>query len=455
MPPENLELGGGTAETIVHPIVVIAMVVAILLVFALRRRYVILPILAMSLLIPPGQVFVIGGLHVFVLRLMILAGLSRKVISHWPITLCRVDKVFLLWGFCHVAAFLFLFGFTPEVLSNRFGFIWDCIGGFWLLRSLIQDSEDIRRVSRFLVFVAFVTAVGMSIEHWRMVNVFALLGKGSAVPEMRDGMVRAKGPFNHPLLAGAYGSTVLPIFFMLWRWGRSRVAAGVGLVSSTVIVLFCGASTGILSYAAAIAAVCFWPFRKQMRLFRWAVLIVLVSLHIVMKAPVWALIGRISLYDSSSSGHRAALVDSFIRNFGDWWLIGTNNNAAWGMSMWDTANQFVEEGIRGGLGAFICFVAIVSMSFGTIGKARRRATSNRNKEWMLWLLGSALFANVVAFFGISYFDQTRMYWYTVLAMVVAATSESLPPDRCDAVDEKQAGLGLMYETNWSSHPTFQ
>ena len=39
----------------------------------------------------------------------------------------------------------------------------------------------------------------------------------------------------------------------------------------------------------------------------------------------------------------------------------------------------------------------------------------------MWALGSALFANMVAFLGISYFDQTMVAWYGLLAMISAAT----------------------------------
>ena len=38
----------------------------------------------------------------------------------------------------------------------------------------------------------------------------------------------------------------------------------------------------------------------------------------------------------------------------------------------------------------------------------------------MWALGSALFAHVVSFFGISYFDQTIVAWYALLAMISAA-----------------------------------
>ena len=50
-----------------------------------------------------------------------------------------------------------------------------------------------------------------------------------------------------------------------------------------------------------------WPLRKRMRLVRWAVALTLVTLHLVMKAPVWALIARVDLTGSSSGYHRYML----------------------------------------------------------------------------------------------------------------------------------------------------
>jgi hypothetical protein len=36
-----------------------------------------------------------------------------------------------------------------------------------------------------------------------------------------------------------------------------------------------------------------------------------------------------------------------------------------------------------------------------------------------WALGGSLFANVVSFFGISYWDQTQVVWYGLLAAISA------------------------------------
>lgn len=146
----------------------------------------------------------------------------------------------------------------------------------------------------------------------------------------------------------------------------------------------------------------------------------LVSLHLVMKAPVWMLISHIDVTGGSSADHRAHLVDLFIRNVSDWWLVGTNNNANWGWDMWDTCNQYVQEGETGGMAAFICFIALLVLNFKKIGVALKSAKGNVKRQWRMWLLGAGVFANLTAFFGISYFDQTQFSWYVFLAIVAAA-----------------------------------
>jgi hypothetical protein len=94
---------------------------------------------------------------------------------------------------------------------------------------------------------------------------------------------------------------------------------------------------------AGFAAICFWPFRKGMRTFRWGLVAVLIGLHLVMKSPVWFLISRVDVIAGNSGYHRAMLIDQCIRHFTDWWLIGTNAAGTWGWDMWDLSNQFVAE----------------------------------------------------------------------------------------------------------------
>jgi hypothetical protein len=461
--PENLRLGGGGAATVLHPAVLIAMILAVLLILFSAKKYAVGPMLFIAFLVPGGQHIVLGGLHLPVLRVVILAALIRILFSgrsshssSFPGGFSSFDKLFMSWTFFHVISFLFLFSFQSAAWINQFGFVWDVLGGFLVLRYLIQDEEDASRVIKTFAYIAAISAICMLNERFRVQNIFGFLGGVQLIPEVRDGSVRAQAAFAHPLLAGTFGATLLPLFFLLWHIGKSKTVAVVGILSATIMTICASSSTPLLAYMAGIGAVCFWPFRKHMRIFRWGIALALLALHIVMKAPVWFLISHISLFGSSSSDHRAVLVDAFIRHFGDWWLFGTNDAATWGWDMWDTSNQYVAEGENGGLIVLVCFFAMISICFSRLGKARKAVEGDRAKEWYFWILGAALFAHIVGFFGISYFEQSRMSWFALLVMIVVATAPVLAKSKAtelELADPPFAATQPVASSPWLPAPT--
>ena len=174
--------------------------------------------------------------------------------------------------------------------------------------------------------------------------------------------------------------------------------------------------------------------RRSTRLIRWVEVTILVTLHLCMKAPVWA-ISRIDLtVDGSSGYHRYMLIDQAIRRFGDWWLDGTTTQALWGWDMWDSIDWYVNEATTGGLLTLLLFAAVLVYGFKRIGIARAAAgeTGNRTEELFIWALGAALFANALSFIGISYFDQSFMMWCTLLVVISTATTPAPEIDEEDA-----------------------
>src|SRR5437879_8114612 len=119
MQPENLRFGGGASETILHPIVLVAMLIAIALIFLLPRKQIIFPFLATAFLIPLGQSIVLGGLHFFVIRIIILTVAIRMLTSFFTSPdglfgdrLDTLDVVFLFWAFFRVLAGALVFSFN-------------------------------------------------------------------------------------------------------------------------------------------------------------------------------------------------------------------------------------------------------------------------------------------------------------------------------------------------------
>jgi hypothetical protein len=439
--PDHI-FGGGVAETLLHPAVLVGMLVAIILLWTLPRKYAMAPLLFGAFMIPLGQQIYLGGMHWQVLRIIILCGLLRVAVMKFTSRkgllaggFNAVDQAFLVCMLVQAACFALLYMQT-QALVNQFGFLADYVGGYFLVRVLIRDEADIYLTLKCLAVITVVLAITMVREQMAQQNVFGLLGGVDPTPAIREGKIRSQGVFQHALTAGTFAATLLPLFFLLWYNGKSRVMGAAGMIGCTVMTICSNSSTPLLAYGAGLVGVCFWPIRKDMRRVRWGLVIGLVALNIVMKAPMWFIIAHIDLTGSSSGYHRAELVDQFLRHIGDWWLIGTKDAQNWGWDMWDQQNQFVNVGETGGLAALALLIAVISRSFAKIGKARK-VVSGKRREWMLWFLGAALFANVVAFFGVNYFDQSRMTWFALLAMISAATAAAVPAQRAKASLEAQ------------------
>jgi hypothetical protein len=326
-------------------------------------------------------------------------------------------------------------------------------GGYFMLRFLIQDVEDIRRATKTLAVAAMVLGLCMANEHFYSVNIFGYLGSGPIIPTVRNGLIRAQACFAHPILAGCFGGTLLPLFYWLWKAGRARGLAALGMVGSTLMVVFSVSSTPLMVWAGGIGALFLWLIRRSMRMVRWGIVAGLLALAAVMKAPVWFLIARVNLTGSSDAYDRAMLIDNFLRHFKDWWLIGADPSS-WSWGMWDLSNQFVGIGERGGLVAFIAFIAVISLSFSRLGKMRKQAKGERDQQWLCWCLGAVMFAHILAYFGVSYFDQTQMWWLAFLAMVSAATAGLKAEKKPQRVEEPAADLAAVTVSDPSS-PDFQ
>ncbi len=404
--------------------VVAATLLAAILVLLLPRKYAVAPILVATFLTPFGQQLLVGGFHFFVIRIIILAGALRllgvKLLGGEPLFpggLNTLDKAFCLWAFVRGIAFILLFKETAAVVS-QVGLWLDAFGVYFIFRHLLQNKEDILRATKVFAFVAAVLAVCMSYEFLTRVNVFSYIGGVAIVPWIRNGNVRAQGVFGNSITAGSFGAALLPLFFWLWKSGKAKMWGVIGLVAATLVALTSVSSTPITGYLAGILALCLWPVRKQMRPIRWGILFGVLGLALVMKAPIWFLITRINIA-GGQSWDRAHLIDETVHHFSSWWLLGTSESASWGDFTWDQCNQFVNEALQGGLITLVLFIVILRRAFGMIGQARK-GTQGEREEWFFWCLGAALFAHVIIFLGIDYFDQTRTLWFIFLAMISSA-----------------------------------
>jgi hypothetical protein len=432
MQPAHYRFGGGGEGILLHPLVAAFTVFALILIFFLPRKYVIVPLLLALLLTPKGQQIVFAGLHFNVFRIVLLAGLGRWLVK-WrraplPGGFNSIDRVVAACAVTVCVIFSLQWAETQATIK-AIGDLLDALGSYFVFRVVIRDRHDLRRAIQVLAFLAIIMGAEMINEQRTGHDLFGELGGTSAIPDMRDGKIRSQAAFRHSIPAGAYGATLIPLLVWLWTDKKSRKLVVLGVAGATAMVFTCHSSSDMGAYAAGVFALCLWPLRRQMRYIRYGIAGTVIGLHLVMKGPVWSILEHINLTGSSEGFHRYMLVDTFIRHFSDWWLLGTRDNGSWGWEMADTSNQYVTYGIAGGLLVFSLFIATISRGFGRLGTTRQRFDGNTAEEWIRWCLGCSLFAFVVVYIGIGLFDQLQFSWYLLLAMISMTVSAPMPARR--------------------------
>jgi hypothetical protein len=100
----------------------------------------------------------------------------------------------------------------------------------------------------------------------------------------------------------------------------------------------------------------------------------------------------------------------------------------------------------------VLLIAIIVLCFQALGKMRK-STSERKDAKLAWTLGAVLFAHLFAFVGITYYDQTVIGWYFLLAMICAVTTHvrASRSDHGKQSNLSSLDLELPVETLASSH----
>jgi hypothetical protein len=413
------------------PIACAALVLMVYLIWSLPRQYAVCPLLIMACLMPLGQQLDLLGLHFFFFRVLLLVGCLRIIIKGEAkrLTWARTDKFFLWWVVVSV-----VFGTmakpSMDLFVNRMGDAYNALAGYFFVRCVVVDLDDIWISVRTLAWLSMFVAVLMFVERFFNYNPVSLYTGVPIESAIREGHVRSQGAFRHAILAGTFGATQFPLFVALWiDKSRRRWLAIMGIIASLVIVGTAGSSGGIMALAGAIFGIFFWKWRAYTQLLRRATVVLIIALALTMKVPVWYLIAKASDLVGGGGWHRAYLIDQAVNHFDEWWLFGTTYTAHWGPggeviaadpNMMDITNQYIWEGVKGGVVKLILFLIIIVLCFKGIGRQLRVEGQNPQDAFLLWALGVSLFTHCVAFFSIQYFDQMVIIWYWLLAIITGA-----------------------------------
>jgi hypothetical protein len=405
--------------------------------WVLPRRLAMVPLLVMTCLMPLGQQLVLFGLHFFLFRVLLLVGILRVCTRGEARQLVWIglDKLFVWWVIVSIV-FGTLVAPSIDLFRSRLGDAYNALGCYFFIRCVVVDFDDLMVIVRVLAWLSLVVAGLMVVEKVTGHNPFAVFGV-PALTLLRNGHLRCQGAFRHPILAGSFGAAQLPLFVGFWVYRpQHRRLAAAGILAVLVIVATSCSSGALLAAAAAVGGLGMWKWRQHLRLFRWATVITIVALALVMKAPVWYLLDRVSGIVGGGGWHRAYLIDQAIGHLNEWWLFGTTYTAHWGpggevntddSNMMDITNQYIVEGVKGGLLKLVLFLAIIFQCFKGIGRQMRTERLEPRVVFLLWCLGVSLVTHCVSFVSTSYFDQTILIWYWLLATIARIACSANEP----------------------------
>jgi len=404
--------------TTIHPLgLAIVLILGVMLIMAPRQNAV-LPMIILACFVPSAQRIVIISADFDLLRILVLFGWARILLRNefkgfvWN----RMDTLLVAWMMSGTIIMTLNLG-TAGALLNRTGWMFDGIGMYFLFRCIFKEWKDLERVATAFILVSFPVAIAFALEWSTGRNAFSMFGGVSPMTGMRDGALRCQGAYSHSILAGCFWAAVVPFMFSRLV-GKRKWLALLGIGNALFIIFATTSSTPILSVILSVVGVSFWALRSNMQVVRWSFSGLLVVLHFAMNMPVWHLLARVNVVGSSTGWHRYKIMDVAINNIGDWWLLGEANPMRWGAwEMRDITNQYILEGLRGGLLTLVFFIALLSIAFGFVGRAAKTPGLTVRREFFVWCIGVALFVHVGTFFGVSYFGQIIMLVYLNLAMI--------------------------------------
>jgi len=392
-------------------------VTAILAIFTitLPHKYFLIPFVLAVCFIPTDQRIIIMDLDFTVLRILIVASVLRiflrneQKIIKWN----KFDKLLLAWAFCGAVVYLLLWH-NIQTLIYKSGVLFDIIGLYWLFRQSIRSWIDVKLILKAFAVCALLLAPIVALEWSTGRNPFIIFGR--VWTSYREGRFRCQAAFPHSIMFGVFWANLLPIFICYAMAERRKVLFWLATAAGLFMVMASNSSTPIGTLGVNLLLLAGFRFRMHGRLIALGLCAMTAALHVVMKAPVWHLISRVSIVRGSTGWHRYYLIDQTIRRFHEWALLGTHSTAHWGRSLFDITNQYSLEAVRGGLITLILFVLLLIMAVRDTGRYSLQKIPT-SQQWLAWGICVSILGHCVSFIGVSYFGQIHMLLYLTFAIV--------------------------------------
>ena len=383
--------------------------------FIIPARYFLVPFILTACFIPTDQRIIIAGLDFTVLRILVVAGVLRILVRgerkgiNWNV----FDKLLVGWAVCGAVVYVFQWGDT-RALVNRCGYLFDAIGLYWLFRQKVRNWDDMKSAVKLLALSVLLLAPLVALEWSTGSNPFEVLGKVTTIT--RGERYRCQAAFPHAIMLGLFWATLVPLFISLAKTERQKYLYWAAISAAVFIICATTSSTPIVVMLQVLLLAGLFRYRIYGRAMVYCICGMVFALHMVMNNPVWHLVTYFNVVGGSTGWHRFILIDKAIENFNQWALAGMRDTSGWGWGLGDITNQYILEGVEGGVITLILFVILLIMAVKTVGKYSLHSLPVK-QQWFAWCLCVSVLGHCFSFIGVSYFGQILMLLYLTFAMV--------------------------------------
>ncbi len=397
-----------------------SIIITILLVITalvVPRKFFLLPYILAACFVPADQRIIIASLDFTPLRILVIAGVLRLWMRGEirSVKLNRFDKLVFLWVVSGSVIYILQWQ-DMRSLIYKCGIFFDVIGLYWLYRQNIRSWPDLVFITKTMALCALLLVPFVAFEWSTGRNPFEVLGR--VVTDVRQGRYRCQASFPHSIMLGLFWATLVPLFVGLAMTEKKKILYWAAAAASVFIVCSTASSTPIVVLVAIVLLLPMFRYRHYGRQITWALCGSIITLHLVMKAPVWHLIGRVNMVGGSTGYHRYLLIDQAINHFPEWAFIGCRSTAHWGLGLQDITNQYVAEGVTGGIVTLTLFIYLLVMAVRTACSYSLQPMP-KYKQWFAWCICVSVIGHCISFLGVGYFGQIRMLLNLTLATVGA------------------------------------
>lgn len=345
------------------------------------------------------------------------------------------DLLIVMAGAWIVLAMVVVYGAARGIPSGV-AVALDLIFPFLIARLSIRDMQDFRRLLILLAPIVFLVAITLPIEaitNNRFIRdtSIAIFGRNADIPfeiknDTRLGMLRAMGPFSHPIMAGLFFCILLPLYYFAkirgWPMVIGMLSGFVSLFtfsSAAMIGVIVFVVVAIYDYLCKIVQFLTWP------LFNVALIALLFCLQVLSQNGLLAVLIRFTF--NPQSGYYRLLIweyGSASVQRHPWFGIGLEGfeRLAW---MHESVDAFwLAMAMRSGLPASLLLVLATMLAIIGLG-SRISRTVGANKATAIGLtVAMALF--FILGFTVSFFGGLFIWFAIVLGIATTFASIGNP-----------------------------